>query len=75
MNTNADGFYIGRNITKKNSKNTNLVLKHRLTANVFIINGKYIDYMTYRYILAFTINKTNKYMYIIFLIIHVSLQD
>lgn len=43
------------------------------TVNVFIINGKYIDYTTY--ILAFTINKTNKYMYIIFLIIHVSLKD
>lgn len=25
MNTNADGFYIGRNITKKNKKKTNLM--------------------------------------------------
>lgn len=70
MNTNADGFYIGRNITKKIPK---IQIYCFNTANVFIINGKYIDYMTY--ILAFTINKTNKYMYIIFLIIHVSLQD
>lgn len=74
MNTNADGFYIGRNITKKIPK---IQIYCFNTANVFIINGKYIDYMTYRYILAFTINKTNKYMYIIFLlpVKHVSLQD
>lgn len=71
MNTNADGFYIGRNITKKIPK---IQIYCFNTANVFIINGKYIDYTTY--ILAFTINKTNKYMYITFLTIHVkSLQD